>query len=340
MLPGYVKIERGFYIALQGHNVDTCLAWNLHTYWRKRNEFLCYNLTETRMRLIILGTDEAGYGPNLGPLVVSLTAWEAPSADVSFLSNLLKKEGIDIGDSKKLYRGGSLAVLETGVLVPLKSLKKDVAPMANNEEKIVRLSVSFETILQRHRVRLLDMQYRSVEPEEFNQLLDRFDSKGTLLSHMTLRLIADQLEKLTNVGNSSPVLILCDKHGGRNRYLDILTEFFPGEFIHTIRESRDSSVYRLASEEKEPETRRSAVPGREFRFLAKGEAHLPIALASMLAKYHRERAMAQFNTFWKSHVPDLQPTAGYPEDAKRFRQQIAEAQQKLGIFDDQIWRKR
>ena len=26
----------------------------------------------------LIGTDEAGYGPNLGPLVISATAWEAP----------------------------------------------------------------------------------------------------------------------------------------------------------------------------------------------------------------------------------------------------------------------
>ncbi|MBU4400433.1 MAG: hypothetical protein KKE86_13995, partial [Planctomycetes bacterium] len=26
----------------------------------------------------LVGTDEAGYGPNLGPLVISATAWEVP----------------------------------------------------------------------------------------------------------------------------------------------------------------------------------------------------------------------------------------------------------------------
>lgn len=282
------------------------------------------------MRQIILGTDEAGYGPNLGPLVVSLTAWETSSDDLSFLSEVLKKEGIHIGDSKKLYHGGSLAPLETGVLVPLRTLKKNIPPMANDEEKIIRLSETFEAILHQHQVKILDMHYRSVEPEEFNQLLERFDSKGTLLSQVTFRLIADQLEKLTHDMNSLPVLVLCDKHGGRNHYLDLLTEFFPGEFIQTVQQSRESSVYRLTS------------AGRplEFRFLAKGESHLPVALASMLSKYHRELAMVQFNTFWQSYIPDLAPTAGYPEDAKRFKRQIAEAQQKLGITEESLWRKR
>ena len=282
------------------------------------------------MQQMILGTDEAGYGPNLGPLVVSLTAWEAEANDLSFLFYMLEKAGISIGDSKKLYHGGSIAALETGVLVPLRILGKKVQPIANDEEKIARLSATFETILHQHRVRLFDMQYRSIEPKEFNQLLDRFDSKGTLLSQMTLRLIADKIAALTHEKNPAPVLVLCDKHGGRNHYLDLLTEFFPEEFIQTVQQSRGSSIYRFVSADRP----------LEFRFLAKGESHLPIALASMLSKYRRELAMKQFNAFWRLHIPDLQPTAGYPEDAKRFKAQIADTQQKLGITDEDLWRKR
>ena len=286
------------------------------------------------MRRILLGTDEAGYGPNLGPLVVSLTAWEADSENLSFLLEPLKKEGLLIGDSKKLYHGGSLAALETGVLVPLRTLRRNAPPTADDEEKMIRLAEKFEATLQQHQVRLLDMKYRTVEPNEFNQLLDNLGSKGTVLSHLTLRLIADQLAKFAQEKDSLPVLVLCDKHGGRNHYLDLLTEFFPGDFIQTIRQSRESSVYRVTSTENEPER------SLEFRFLAKGESHIPIALASMLSKYQRELAMIQFNAFWQAHLPDLQPTAGYPEDAKRFRQQIADVQKKLGIADEVLWRKR
>jgi ribonuclease HII len=276
--------------------------------------------------MIILGTDEAGYGPNLGPLVVSLTVWEADEDNLSALFEPLKKAGIVIGDSKKLYHGGSLVALETGVLVPLRSLKKNVVPIAIYEDDILQRVPSFEKILQQHQVQLLDMQYRSVEPDEFNRLLDRFDSKGSLLSDVTLHLIADRLAQHTQ----DNVLVLCDKHGGRNRYLDILTVFFPGKFFQVVQESRASSVYRSNSEGGQ----------WEFRFLAKGETHLPIALASMLSKYQREWAMIRFNVFWQSHVPDLQPTAGYPEDAKRFKQQIAAAQKRLGIADESLWRKR
>ena len=289
--------------------------------------------------MIILGTDEAGYGPNLGPLVVSLTAWESDVDDISFLFEPLKKEGILIADSKKLYHGGSIAALETGVLAALQTLKISPVPerkstayqLSNKKPGAANLdSEKLERILQQHRVRLLDMQYRSVETDEFNSLLDQFKSKGSLLSQVTLRLIVDQIKKITLDKNDMPILILCDKHGGRNHYLDILTEFFPGEFIQPIAESRENSIYRLTSSSRR----------LEFRFLAKGESQLPIALASMLSKYRRELAMRQFNAFWQSHVPDLHPTAGYPDDAKRFKQQIAGAQKKLGIADESLWRKR
>jgi len=276
--------------------------------------------------MIIFGTDEAGYGPNLGPLVVSLTVWKADTDDLSPLFAPLEKAGISIGDSKKLYHGGSLDTLETGVLVPLRFLKRSVVPVASDEERLALLVPRFEEILRQYQVRLLDMQYRSIEPEEFNRLVDRFGSKGSLLSDATLRLIADRLATFTQ----DNVLVLCDKHGGRNRYLDILTECFAGEFIQVVQEIRECSVYRLISEGRQ----------WEFRFLAKGEAHLPIALASMLSKYHRELAMLRFNAFWQFHVPDLQPTAGYPEDAKRFKRQIAATQEKLGIADESLWRKR
>ena len=48
------------------------------------------------------------------------------------------------------------------------------------------------------------------------------------------------------------------------------------------------------------------------------ERHLPVALASMFAKYVRELLMGAFNHYWQQVVPGLRPTAGYYTDAMRF----------------------
>ena len=70
------------------------------------------------------------------------------------------------------------------------------------------------------------------------------------------------------------------------------------------------------------------------------ENPLAVALASMLCKYLRELCMRQFNRFWEKHVPGLEPTAGYPVDAKRYYEAIQPAMEKLGLVEDQVWRKR
>ena len=75
-------------------------------------------------------------------------------------------------------------------------------------------------------------------------------------------------------------------------------------------------------------------------FQVNGERFMPTALASMTAKYLRELSMRAFNDFWRAHIPDLKPTAGYYRDAWRFKKEIATKQQELGIDDRLIWRSR
>jgi ribonuclease HII len=78
----------------------------------------------------------------------------------------------------------------------------------------------------------------------------------------------------------------------------------------------------------------------QFCFRTKAEELLPVALASMVSKYLREVLMIRFNEFWRQHVPGLKPTKGYPLDAKRFREQIADQAAALGITENRFWRMR
>jgi hypothetical protein len=320
----------------------------------------------------LIGTDEAGYGPNLGPLIVSATAWEVPDglagddlqerlASVVVSSPGRKKaaDGVRVvlGDSKVLYQSGKgLQHLEYGLwaamdllglrptswrevwesLAPKSPAHREPdpwftdydapAPFNADGEQLSSQIAAFGQGLCEAGVRLVAMESRAVFPARFNRLLDSNESKGALLSHVTLDLAASMIARLPEAS----VSVVCDKHGGRNRYQSLLADHFPDYLIEIHGEGRERSVYRFG-----PAGQRI-----EFRFQVGGEEHVPTALASMASKYLRELAMRAWNDFWCSRISDLKPTAGYPEDARRFRSDIAALQKELGIDDAQIWRKK
>ncbi len=316
---------------------------------------------------LLIGTDEAGYGPNLGPLLISATAWRVPddarSADLyDRLQHVVRADAssashIPIADSKQLYKpGGGLQNLERGIFAALSTCAASVdrwrnawqvlAPADAEQWQRVPWYSDYDTVLpidldeqrrgadrrqfadglQAARVTLEQIRSTALFPTRFNELVDRYDSKGAVLSLATLGLVRDALDQ----HDDSDVLIQCDKHGGRNRYLAVLQTVFPDERIQIVHESRAASVYRWVTPSHQI----------EIRFVAKGECFLPAALASMTSKYLRELAMQAFNAFWRRHLPDLKPTAGYPVDAKRFKHDVEATQRKLGIDDHILWRSR
>jgi ribonuclease HII len=314
----------------------------------------------------IIGTDEAGYGPNLGPLLVSATVWEAPDGIggeqlfrqlEGVVANALPKKRSDphnlpvFADSKILYSPGKgMHHLERGLraawallgcniatwreiwekLAPGSIEAIDACPFYRNFDKsldgIAEIRTEWREKFAQSGVKLLTLRSRAVFPAEFNRLMDEHESKGAALSHLTLGLIADLMRPL----EKGPISVLCDKHGGRDRYAALLNEHFPDNFIEVYEEGRQSSRYRFGPPQRKV----------EFQFRAKAESCLPAALASMASKYLRELAMEAFNAFWSAHVSNLAPTAGYPQDAKRFRLDIAEKQRELKIHDDVLWRKK
>ena len=142
-------------------------------------------------------------------------------------------------------------------------------------------------------VRLLDAEVRMVFPEEFNELTEHYGTKGAALSHVSIELVKNLVTRHQPI-SAHHTAISCDKHGGRNRYGALLQHHFSDEWIETIEESRPASRYRWGSSESRT----------EICFRTKGESELPVALASMMAKYYRELAMRAFNAFWTAQVPD------------------------------------
>jgi hypothetical protein len=317
----------------------------------------------------IIGTDEAGYGPNLGPLVISATVWEAPDGvDGEGLFELLgevvaaslpKRNGGQhhlpvFADSKKLYTPcKGWENLERGLWAAWSLLEWELASWREVWQRLARGSLAeidaspfycgYDRKLPRDflgdgsraewrekfaqtGVKLRAIRSRAIFPPEFNCLLEAHESKGAALSHLTLGLVAELMQPL----GKGPISVLCDKHGGRDRYAALLTEHFFEGFVEVGCEGRQSSTYRFG-----PPERRVA-----FHFRAKADNCLPAALASMASKYLRELAMEAFNAYWIAHLPNLAPTAGYPQDARRFQAEIAAKQRELGIDEAILWRKK
>jgi hypothetical protein len=184
------------------------------------------------------------------------------------------------------------------------------------------LAVPWQALCQRLGVRLVSLRADVVEPERFNRLVRQYDNKAAATSRIAMQV----LRRTGLLDREDEVLVVADKHGGRNRYEPLLTEAFPERRVVCLEEGAERSTYRLGN--------------CEVRFQPRAEEHGPVALASMTAKYLRELAMHQFNRFWCERIPGLKPTQGYPVDAKRFRAEIADLPRSLGIADDVLWRER
>ena len=316
----------------------------------------------------VIGTDEAGYGPNFGPLVVTATVWQLDDGidPVSLYKHLRRivtncvdratKKKVCWADSKVVYKNGcGLDHLRRGVLSALALVGR--LPRAWND--------LWEWLDPQFAARTAEQPwhegYSSPLPfwmeadglTEFTECLQKgLESFGVRLIGLFCRAVfpcefnelvaasnkADALSRITLglVGDaltSLPLgrtIVFCDKHGGRDYYLPLLQQQFPDNWIEVRRESGMASDYRFGGEEQTV----------EIGFYVGGERFLPVALASMTSKYIRETAMRPFNEFWCGRVPGLKPTAGYPTDSRRFKKQIAGVQQELGIDDRVLWRQR
>jgi len=172
-------------------------------------------------------------------------------------------------------------------------------------------------------VSLLAIDTEIVLPEDFNDSIATQGNKANVLSGRTMEVVRRLLSQ-----SSGAVLVDCDKHGGRSRYLELVERYLTDSAVEITKETAEQSAYRWSADEMEA----------QIRFTARGEGQLAVALASMVSKYVREVYMRAWNAYWVGHQEGLKPTKGYPQDAKRFRIDIEETQKRLGIRHEQFWR--
>ena len=308
---------------------------------------------------ILAGIDEAGFGPLLGPLVVSSCAFSitAASAEEDLWHVLRKSVGqtrkqlrgrLLIADSKKAYkRSEGLGHLERSVLGALRSLETYPADLA------ALLAVLCPNCVTRlweypwyeraaHQPLPIDQPDLRIAAKVFAEDMEAAGMRLVMLASHCLD-VAHYNSMIANVRNKAQVLfvtttrliqqvldrfgqqdvhILVDRQGGRVHYREHLLRSFPEMELRIVQETEQRSVYELRSHTRTVHVR--------FEVGA-DERHLPVSLASMVSKYIRELLIECMNRYFAEMNPDLKPTAGYWTDGLRFLDDLARCVPDLQI---------
>lgn len=318
---------------------------------------------------IIVGIDEVGLGPNLGPFIVTATVWEVPGPPAAFdfwtaladavtsdaksasaktaNAKTVDRQRLVVCDSKQLFQPHqglqriersalALAAIAGLTATSLRALRNQLGADADAWQRVPWLqdhdlelpsAADLQEIQQlaanwpHQTATLRQIACRIVDATEFNRGLD-VGNKAEFTTGCHLALLRD----VCPADESEEVLVLSDKHGGRNRYASALSAAWAGAWVDTVREGPEQSVYRMGR--------------REIRFQPRAEALFPVAAASLIGKYLRELEMTLFNRFWQQHCPGLAPTQGYPLDARRYLQEITPTVEQLALPLSALWRRK
>ncbi len=310
--------------------------------------------------MIYAGIDEAGYGPMFGPLLVGRSVFEIAnhSGDLAcpdlwarlhtaVSRDIARRRGrVVVNDSKKVHTSSAgIAHLERGVLSFLAASGSQVAsvdrllealgetchreldalpwyaPTSDRPwEPLPRACTVGELAIGRSMiaaasgesgVRTLEMGVAVVFEDRFNRMVAATRSKAST----SFTFVAGHLLHVwQRYGEHAPVVAV-DRQSGRTHYRELLAINFPEAQLQVLEETEQISSYRILA----PRGGRSMT----VHFQTEAESsHLPVALASMTAKYVRELLMARFQAWFARHAPQVRPTAGYASDAKRFWREI------------------
>ena len=323
----------------------------------------------------MIGVDEAGYGPSMGPLTICATAWRLPSSlDACEMTSLLEPEflakpirsnstHVPIGDSKKIHRA-ALAV--EGLILGARFLCLQIEGTRHSH-----WDSNLATFARQDWERLASIPWYAKRPSTYFATLDRtivdqlayFRAASAKLKTHSIALAGIRMRVIDEVEFNRQV----DRTGNKSTLLSeaslalvkqVISEFAEeGEDIEVYCDKHggrnryqamltsvfDEEWFAIEIESRACSRYTAKRDGHlmQIQFKVDGDSIFPSAAASIIAKWTREELMDRLNGFWHTRVAgDIAPTAGYFVDALRFAEEIGETASKLGLGRDLWWRKK
>lgn len=324
----------------------------------------------------LIATDEAGYGPTLGPLVVTASCWRLPQTNGSdsparSLEALFRPftRGIHVrdfgrvilADSKQLYRRSQnegLDRLAAGIAAVLAAADRDplddhdlIAEIADHDWHHLCQQAWYVERLEGLRQPLLKESLHAAVCKAAGRWWRR--PSLPCLQQLLARVIEPREfnDGCRRSGNKASLLsesalglvgraIRSLPAGSAKVFCDKHggRNRYAALLLHEFPDARLG----ILRESREDSTYRLEIDGRavEICFQPRADAFPPVAFSSMVAKYVRERLMDRFNHYWQQFDPNLRPTAGYTVDAHRFLEQIECLLPTAGIDREALVRSR
>jgi ribonuclease HII len=288
----------------------------------------------------IVGIDEAGYAPLLGPLVSSRVEFD--SSDPKTVSEALLACPVKIADSKTLYHGEkTLHRLEQPVCVfypgngslgsYLDAVAKSSEPPFYSDFSLKLPFCNSPSVNDRHlaermkeSVRFSSATSLYLSEHKFNTLYLKTNNKSEVL----WQLLRTHIQSVVNE-TEDDVLFLVDRIGSRRYYAGHLWELF-GKPPNTVRETKDSSEYGFIQR------------GRRilFRIETRADSTEPtVSLASIFSKYLRELFVFCLCRYFSARLGEQVSVSGYRD--KRTKDFVRRIEKRLGewrISKEQIIR--
>jgi ribonuclease HII len=306
--------------------------------------------------VLLVGVDENGLGPRLGPLIATSVSMEVATYERSRLQRVAARVGI--GDSKQtsafghmqVAEGLSLAIMETLHGKTPRNVDELLGLLELDGPELLRAACpdgsraqcwSFDVTLpafegdvaegrtqlarlRKHGVRLHSARSVVTCAGRMNDQLRRLGSRTSVDLAMFERLVlasarADTTGRGRPPGELNIVLGMVGGIRDYERYFSLLAP----ESVSDAQRTKQAVSYRVAG-----------VGSLSFEIDADAR-HLPVAMASMLGKYVRELSMERQNRFYAHHQPDLPRPSGYYDPVtRRFIEQSRRLRTRLGIVDD------